>query len=199
MISKIFNYFGGSTLEMLSIFIPYIFKFKDKSTTSKIKCTKIIFIDYSIYFLLYLLIFGLNKLINYFNIQAVSLDNIYIGISIQMVCYFILSIIILKSKYYIHHIISFIFFCIFTVIIDLIFNNFKDITSSIFLLSIPNFIDDILSVYQKYLIDKKYYSYLNILFFNGLYSLVIHIIESAIIIKKIHMIIQFSNLLELLK
>ena len=39
---------GGSLLEMLSIFIPCIFKFKSKSETSIKICTKVILKDYSI-------------------------------------------------------------------------------------------------------------------------------------------------------
>ena len=178
------NNLGGSVLEMISIFIPYIFKFKDKSKTTTIKCTKNIFIDYFIFLLIILLILGTSKLIEYFNIQADSLNSIDMGICIQMICYILLSLIILKSKYYIHHIISFILFCIFTVIIDLIFENFGIITFGSFLLILPNLLDDLFCCYQKYLIDKKYHSYWNILFFYGLYSFISDLIQMIIILIK---------------
>ena len=98
---------------MISIFIPHIFKFKGNSKTQTKKCTKVLFKDYFIFSLLIILILSLYKLFDYLNIQAISLNSIDIGICIQMICYVLLSLIILKSKYYIHHIISFIFFVYF--------------------------------------------------------------------------------------
>ena len=181
---SLINKLGGSVLQMLSVFIPYILKFKDKSKTSKMKCTKIIFIDYFIFLLIILLILGISKLIEYFNIQAISVNSIYIGECFQMICYILLSLVILKSKYHIHHIISFILFSIFTVIIDLIFGNFQVLESASFLYIIPNLVDDLLACFQKYMIDKKYHSYWNILFFFGLFSFIIYSIELIIIIIK---------------
>jgi len=181
---SLINKLGGSILQMLSVFIPYILKFKDKSKTSTMKCTKIIFIDYFIFLLIILLILGISKLIEYLNIQAISVNSIYIGECFQMICYILLSLVILKSKYHIHHIISFILFSIFTVIIDLIFGNFQVLESASFLYIIPNLVDDLLACFQKYMIDKKYHSYWNILFFFGLFSFIIYSIELIIIIIK---------------
>ena len=181
---SLINKLGGSVLQMLSVFIPYILKFKDKSKTSTMKCTKIIFIDYFIFLLIILLILGISKLIEYLNIQAISVNSIYIGECFQMICYILLSLVILKSKYHIHHIISFILFSIFTVIIDLIFGNFQVLESASFLYIIPNLVDDLLACFQKYMIDKKYHSYWNILFFFGLFSFIIYSIELIIIIIK---------------
>ena len=101
-----------------------------------------------------------------------------------MICYILLSLVILKSKYHIHHIISFILFSIFSVIIDLIFGNFQVLESASFLYIIPNLVDDLLACFQKYMIDKKYHSYWNILFFFGLFSFIIYSIELIIIIIK---------------
>ena len=181
---SLINKLGGSVLQMLSVFIPYILKFKDKSKTSTMKCTKIIFIDYFIFLLIILLILGISKLIEYFNIQAISVNSTYIGECFQMICYILLSLVILKSKYHIHHIISFILFSIFSVIIDLIFGNFQVLESASFLYIIPNLVDDLLACFQKYMIDKKYHSYWNILFFFGLFSFIIYSIELIIIIIK---------------
>ena len=82
-----------------------------------------------------------------------------------MICYFLLSMIIIKTKYYIHNIISLILFCIFTVINDLIMKSFKYIELKSLLYCIPNLVENVLFCYMKYLIDKKYHSYWNILFF----------------------------------
>ena len=113
------NNLGGPVIEMLSVFIPYIFKLKGKSKASKKKCTKSNFKDYFIFCLITFLFFGINYFIEYLNIVALSVNVMWIGLCFQMICYFFLSMIILKSKYYIHNIISLILFCIFTVIIDL--------------------------------------------------------------------------------
>ena len=45
---ELINNLGGSALEMLSVFIPCIFKLKGKSKISTRKCTKANFKDYSI-------------------------------------------------------------------------------------------------------------------------------------------------------
>ena len=159
------NNLGGPVIEMLSVFIPCIFKLKDKSKTSSKKCTKSNFKDYFIFCLITFLFFGINYFIEYLNIVALSVNVMWIGLCFQMICYFFLSMIILKSKYYIHNIISLILFCIFTVIIDLIIENLKYIELKSLLYCLPNLVENVLCCYMKYLIDKKYHSYWNILFF----------------------------------
>ena len=76
-----------------------------------------------------------------------------------MIFYIILSLIILKTKYYIHNIISLILFCVFSIINDLIFEYFKYIEFKSLLFLVPNLFEDILCCYMKYLIDKKFRSF----------------------------------------
>ena len=78
----------------------------------------------------------------------------------------------------------FILFCVFAIIIDFIFENFEVIELASVLYILPNLLDDLLFCYQKYLIDKKYHSYWNILFFFVLYSFIIDFVELIIIIIK---------------
>ena len=118
------------------------------------------------------------------DIQDVDLSKTDIGVCIQMICYNLLSPIILKSNYYIHHIISLILFCIFSIITDSFLQYFKDIGFGSILLILPYTIKNLFSVYWKYLIDKKYHSYWNILFFCGLCSFVVRFIQFIIIIIK---------------
>ena len=179
---ELINNLGGNILEMLSVFIPCIFKLKDKSKTSSKKCTKSNFKDYFILFLITILFIGINYFIEYLDINAISISNKWISLCLQMICYFILSIIILKTKYYTHNIISMIFFCIFTVIIELFFGKLIKIKLTSFIYFLPNLVDNILCCYMKYLIDKKYHSYWNILFFTGLFYFIIDIIYFIIII-----------------
>jgi len=112
-------------------------------------------------------------LLRLLNIYDFKIDYLWNRLCFQMIFYIILSIIILKTKYYIHNYISFILFCIFSVIIDLILGNFKIIKPISLLSLIPNIFDDLLCCYIKYLIDKKYHSYWNVLFFIGLFFLLL--------------------------
>ena len=87
---SLINNLGGAIVKMLSIFIPIIFKFKRKFKTSKIKCTKIIFIDYFILFLITLSYFGMNKFIDNSNIddQTVPVTLMWIGSFFDIILYF---------------------------------------------------------------------------------------------------------------
>ena len=108
----------------------------------------------------------------------------WFGLYFPMICYFLLSMIIIKTKNYIHNIISLILFCIFTVINDLIMKSFKYIELKSLLYCIPNLVENVLYCYMKYLIDKNYHSYWNILFFYGLFLFIIFTTEFIINIIK---------------
>ena len=90
----------------------------------------------------------------------------------------------LKSKYYIHNVISMILFIIFSVVVDLIFKNFSYLELKECLTFLSYLVYDLLFCYMKYLIDKKYHSYWNILFFYGLYYFIINAIGFLIIVIK---------------
>ena len=179
---QVINDLGGNILQMLSIFIPCIFKFKGKSKNSTKKCTKANFKDYFILSLIILLIIGIEILLQRFNKYDIIINFTYISLCFQMIFYILSSIIILKAKYYIHNIISSILFCIFSVINDLILDNFKIIEPISLLSLLPNLVDDLLCCYMKYLIDKRFHSYWNILFFIGLFYFLFILIDFIIII-----------------
>ena len=65
---------------------------------------------------------------------------------------------------------------IFSVIIDFIFGNFKNIKLSSFIYLFPHLLNSLLLCYEKYLMDKKYHSYWDILFFIGLDNFIIYAI-----------------------
>ena len=181
---SLINNLGANVIEMLSVLIPCIFKFKGKSKTSKIKCSKAIFIDYFILLLLILSLFTLNYFIPLLKIQGLPVTYLWSESCLRIIFYIILSILVLKTKYYIHNVISLILFCIFSVIIDLIFGYFGRLRIGSFLYLLPDLIDALVSCYIKYLIDKKYHSYWNILFFHGLYFFIINGTRFLIIIIK---------------
>ena len=67
---KLINTLCGSVIQVISVLIPHIFKFKGKSATSITKCTKSIFKNYSILFLICLLVFGIEKVSDYFKFDT---------------------------------------------------------------------------------------------------------------------------------
>ena len=176
------NKLGGSIIKMLSIFIPYIFKFKSKFEKSSRKCTKSNFKDYFLLFLIVLSYTGIKKLIEYLDIKAQPISNTWIFSFYLVLCNLFLTIIMLKEKYYIHNFISIILSCIFSLIIGLIFGNFKNIKLSNFIYLFPESLDCLLLCYEKYLMDKKYHSCWNIIFFIGLDYFIIYAIYFIVII-----------------
>ena len=66
---------------------------------------------------------------------------------------------------------------------DLAIQEVKICLQEIFLLILPDLVVDLSCCYQKYMIDKKYHSYWNILFFYGLIYFIIDLIEFIIDIK----------------
>ena len=84
--------------------------------------------------------------------------------------------LILKYKYYRHHFISMIIFCILGITIDFILKHFYLINytyTAIYIFVIINEI--ILYSYLKYMMDKLYYRYVDIIFIWGIIGLIIKI------------------------
>ena len=89
----------------------------------------------------------------------------------------------MKYKYYIHHIICIVLIAILGIIIDLLLENFSNlnistIINSIFL--IAN--DSLIYIYIKYLIEYKYYYFLDILFIVGVIVFVLYFLSTIIIL-----------------
>ena len=69
-----------------------------------------------------------------------------------------------------------------SVINDLIFGYIKNIKLSSFIYLFPGLLDCLLLCYEKYLMDKKYHSLWNTLFFIGLDYFIIYAINFIVII-----------------
>ena len=80
------------------------------------------FIDYSIYLLLDLLIILSEDVLVYFNDDSISMMCTIRAYEIIIIIP--VSILILKYKYYIHHIISLVIFLILSIVIDIMLNNY---------------------------------------------------------------------------
>ena len=94
--------------------------------------------------------------------------------SIETIFICVLTIILFRDKYFIHHIISLIVFIIICLIIDFIVGNLNEIrtylSSHIFLYILYLLFDSMISVYQKYMMEKLYYSLWTIMFSMGIFT-----------------------------
>ena len=94
----------------------------------------------------------------------------------------------LKYKYYIHHIISLNIFLILSIIMDIILQNFQAITTKfVIYVIIFSIIEATDYSYIKYMMDVKYHSLYNMIFFRGVSEFF-----SNSIIFSIELIIKFE-------
>ena len=87
------------------------------------------------------------------------------------------SILILKYKYYIHHIISLVIFVILSIIIDIMLNYYEGHGITTIACKILNSTFNVLSYcYLKYLMDVKYHYFWNIVFIVGTFDFIIYLL-----------------------
>ena len=182
----LFYYFGVSIGEIITFYVPYIFNYKTTNNENK-KCTKNNIIDY--FFLI--LFYTLKKicLLFEFNFEDENMNFLFImeGFEITIIC--LTTKIFLKYKYYIHHIISLIIFLILSIIMDLILENFVSLQFNfIIYLIILSIVEVIDYCYIKYMMDVKYHSLYNMIFFRGISEFF-----STMIIFSVLLIIKFES------
>ena len=182
--NSVINRYSNALAIMSLIFLPYIFKLKD----TEIQKEKILHKRKWLHFLLLSIIFfaynimkllvislkyesvkkkeGTTQVINPFS------EGPFAYIGMEMILLTVASIILLKYKYFIHHIISMVGFILFGNFSDLILNYYPQITQYGFLINIIQFISIVIDViyyyYQKYMMEKLFYPYWKIIFTIGL-------------------------------
>ena len=113
---------------------------------------------------------------------AYKYRDLFINDAIEVILVTIVTYFLLKYKYYIHHIISIIAIIIISLTIDLILGNFTHINSSIVINSILYIIgDSFLYSYCKYLMEKKYYHFMDIIFISGIFDFILFLVTIIII------------------
>ena len=165
---------GGAIGQILIILIPF-FTYKNQNKSKEKKCTKKNFL-YIFLLLLFDLVFHLIVYVNVIvtNAPQNHHDSYFCAkVSAEIILITLVIFIFLKYKYFIHHIISLIIFCIIGVCIDFLLNNWEDnLLSKPFLQIIFYFIIILLEIvnysYQKYMMDKLYFHYWNISLATGL-------------------------------
>ena len=97
------------------------------------------------------------------------------GFEIIMITYG--TFILLKYKYYIHHMISMLIYCALAISIDSILGNFTKINYKYVYIYIIFIINEVLLFcYLKYMMDKLYYHYSEVILYWGIIGLILKII-----------------------
>ena len=108
--------------------------------------------------------------------------ELFINNSLEIIFITLITILFLKYKYYIHHIISLILLIILSVIIDLVLENFTYADIELVINSIAYvFVNSVMYVYFKYLMERKYYHYMDILFIMGIFDCFLFLFSLVII------------------
>ena len=197
--SILFNY-SSAISQILIIIIPFAINFLNKkekknnnNNNTNHWTTKKTFFHF---FLLCFIFLILNSLSLYSLERFSSIDYdisnfIYSNDAYPIIAITITSRIILKNKYYKHNIISLIFFVLISISIDLFFINIYDIKIRFELIQfllcviITPTIQSILFVYEKYMIEKLFYSQWTICFVLGIINLLFNGSIHIYILKKI--------------
>ena len=118
-----------------------------------------------------------------------SSRELFINDAIEIIFLTLITYFFLKYKYYNHHFISIALIVILAIIIDITLENFTHTNANTVINSIFYVLaDSLIYSYFKYLIEFKYYYFLDVLFMLGIINLIIHIISFLIILA-----IQNSN------
>ena len=201
--------FGISIGEISTFFVAQKFRYNRISIKKKKTFKKHYVVDYFFLFLI-ALSYQLIKLSPFYFIksddeqekeEASKFNGLFINEVIEIILITLVTYFLLKYKYYIHHIISIIILAILAIIIDLLLGSFFNANLPRVIIALFTIItDSIYYPYNKYLIEKKYYYLMDILFASGIFDLIISNITFGIIllIQKINgtfkLIFQFYDL-----
>ena len=183
-VNQIIDTFAISLGQMLPIIIPFIFKSKDKIIKTDEICTKqnikyqaiLWFINLVLYISIVLTALGGTVITSPHNSLLVTRE------AIEIIILIIITMIFFKIKYYIHHIISLIIFCLFSFGIDFLLDNyneelFKQTALQIIFNIVALILEIVLFCYETYMMNTLYYHYWTIAFSLGLFLLLLNILS----------------------
>ena len=193
------EHFGFSFGEMMTYFIAYSFKYQSTLEKKKKKSLIKSFKDYFPLFLINIFFMIDNVFPYYIYRENESIgekkgvgeddkednpyEELFLTDGFEIIFITLLTFLLLKYKYYIHHIISTAIFFILCVFMDILVDNFKNINTLKIINSFTYILSDtLLYTYMKYLIDNKYYYYMDVLFYLGLIDYIINFASIIIII-----------------
>ena len=180
--------FAMSISEIMFVFIglvvKYAFKIKPSQKSEKqnfIKDFGILFFITGFYKLNDIMPYALEKLQD-----EEAQDNsreLLVNDALELVIITFVTIFTLKYKYYIHHVISIVLICVICIALDFLLINFirtdiyTIITSVVLVIA-----DSFLYSYFKYLIEFKYYFFLDILYIYGIFCLFWNSLSLALVV-----------------
>ena len=183
--------------ELLIIIIPHIkfFSISNKKEKTKCKCSKKIFLHYFILLILFALkaniIFVLNIKNLHFNNHSISMiktENISFKQTLEIIIINILSKFLLKNKFFVHHYLSLILFCVFSLGIDILLKNYKTLLDNDFqkfgycFILFGFLLEGSYYCYIKYMIDRHYHQYWNITLSVGIMILLANSISIVLLL-----------------
>ena len=186
-VSVFLDGFGFSLGEIFGFFVGQIIIYK-RIDPKKKKIKKKFFLDYFFLFLIsaFYLIMGFTPfffLKNDKNDDTNVYKELLIFDAIGQILITIVTMFALKYKYYIHHTISLVLIVILSIIMDLILGNFSHTNTFLMIIDLLIIVaDSILFSYYKYLMEKKYYHFTDILFAVGIFDLVLFSLPLGIIL-----------------
>ena len=177
------NYYQDTFVSLLNDFSPIIggialyFIFKNKknvqhNTSGKSKK------DF-IYVIILFFLLGIHASVDYcfpyfVTEQRYKINNIlntFNGVTIIIIT--LVTLFLLKYKYYIHHYITMVLFSVLGVIADVIMGGYKIINFRYAYIFIIVLFDEVMiSCYMKFMMDKLYYQYTEVLIYYGLSKLI---------------------------
>ena len=177
--NNVFNMYSISFGMMSIIFLPYIFKLKVKEEEKEREIHKKKWLHYPLLMIIYLIYNITKALIVVSKLSSSGINQTvnplaegpFVFISLEMILLTVASLILLKYKYFIHHVISITGFILFGNFSDLILNYYPQIilysAFSIIIQLLGIIIDVIYFYYQKYMMEKLFYPYWRISFTIG--------------------------------
>ena len=216
-INSVLSFYSEAFAQTAIIIIPYIkcLSISNQKEKTKCQCSKKNCLHYFILLLLYYVDFNSTFfccLLGGYSGKANSIvrtifDYFSTKVGIEIILIAIITKFLLKYEYFIHHYISIFLFLVFCVSIDLLLNNYSELSDKEFLEIFLNILCIITRVgylcYIKYMIDRHYHYYWNIIFSLGITQVLVDII-STILIKmifnqKFYINEQLSNILKTLE
>ena len=172
--------------QISTFFVSHILRYR-RVVNKKIDNTKKNYLkDYSFLFLILSVFNIVNSVHVYVGYDKKHPENkykeLYLNYSLDIIIITLVTIFILKYKYYIHHIISIILLTILCVSIDLIEDKYNSLNIPTTLFTIFYAISEsLLYTYIKYLIEEKYYFFMSVLVVTGIFNFVFDCILFIII------------------
>ena len=177
LVSLYISTIGISAGQISSFLVSKLMKYHKISPKKKEKVNKQYIKDYLFLFLI-LLAYNLTNITHvYFGYDEEKPENsyteLYINDAIDIIFITLATHFILKYKYYIHHMLSIALFVVLSSIIDLLVGNFKKLNLITVLFTFFYVLTESLFYsYIKYLNANKYYFFMNILLFTGIFNFV---------------------------